>query len=132
MESGSHMEATSLHWSSRDESLYLYAQPTAIPEVDGAFFASPRDKIPDFDFTPTYSELRWGTPQKQHSGALRIARGARDIANLVQGQWGGGRVLLLANGFVVKPLQQDIEVGQRALIGRFQGAVVLLTGRFDL
>jgi hypothetical protein len=62
------------------------------------------------------------------------SQGARDLANLVRGQWGGGRVLLLANGFVVKPLQQDIEVGQRALIGRFEGAVVLdsPTGRFDL
>ena len=43
----------------------------------------------------------------------------------VRGEWGGGRVLFLPNGFVVKPLQADNEVGKRALIGRFQGTFVL-------
>ena len=51
--------------------------------------------------------------------------GARDVATLVRGEWGGGRVLFLPNGFVVKPLQVDDEVGKRALIGRFQGTLVL-------
>ena len=62
-------------------------------------------------------------------------RGARDIAVLVQERWGGGRVLFLPNGFVVKPLQDDTEVGRRVLIGRFSGAMKLeLPGglRFDL
>ena len=52
-------------------------------------------------------------------------RGTRDVANLVRGEWGGGRVLFLPNGFVVKPLQADDEVGKRAFIGRFQGTFVL-------
>jgi hypothetical protein len=43
----------------------------------------------------------------------------------VSEEWGGGRVLLLPNGFVLKPLQTDYEVGKRALIGRFHGAIVL-------
>lgn len=51
--------------------------------------------------------------------------GARAISTLVRHEWGGGRVLLLPNGYVVKPLQSDFEVGQRVLIGRFRGAVVL-------
>jgi len=51
--------------------------------------------------------------------------GAQEIAALVTGKWGGGRVLFLPNGFVVKPLQPDEEVGQRMLIGRFHGAIVL-------
>ena len=52
-------------------------------------------------------------------------QGVRDISTLVKRKWGGGRVLFLPNGFVVKPLQTDDEVGQRVLIGRFQGAIVL-------
>jgi hypothetical protein len=51
-------------------------------------------------------------------------QGARSIASLVRAEWGGGRVLLLANGFVIKPLQ-DEEVGRRVLIGRFHGSIVL-------
>lgn len=51
--------------------------------------------------------------------------GARAIANMVRGEWGGGRVLFLPDGFVVKPLQEDDEVGRRVLIGRFQGALLL-------
>lgn len=50
---------------------------------------------------------------------------AQAIATLVRSEWGGGSVLFLPNGFVVKPQQTDSEVGQRALIGRFQGAIVL-------
>src|ERR1700730_17051381 len=53
------------------------------------------------------------------------SQGARDITILVRGEWGGGRVLFLPNGFVVKPLQADDEIGQRALIGRWRGAIVL-------
>ena len=53
------------------------------------------------------------------------SQGARDITALVRKKWGGGRVLLLPNGFVVKPLQNDSEVGLRALIGRVTGVIVL-------
>jgi hypothetical protein len=61
--------------------------------------------------------------------------GARAIVKLVRNEWGGGRVLLLPNGFVVKPLQSDDEVGVRALVGRFQGPIVFERPdllRFDL
>lgn len=60
--------------------------------------------------------------------------GARALAALVRQHWRGGRVLLLPNGFVVKPLR-DEEVGRRALIGRFTGSIVLERRdqpRFDL
>lgn len=55
----------------------------------------------------------------------RNSRGVTVLANLVTEDWGGGRVLLLPNGFVVKPLQEDDEVGIRVLIGRFDGSLVL-------
>lgn len=62
-------------------------------------------------------------------------RGARELMVLVQTRWGGGRVLFLPNGFVIKPLQEDSEVGRRVLIGRVTGAMRLeLPGdsRFDM
>lgn len=52
-------------------------------------------------------------------------QGARDIAALVRRLWRGGRVLLLPNGFVVKPLQHDTDIGQRLLLGRFKGSIRL-------
>lgn len=55
---------------------------------------------------------------------VALSPGVRELTRLVRENWGGGRVLLLANGFVVKPLL-DIEVGQRNLIGRFSGPIVL-------
>jgi hypothetical protein len=51
--------------------------------------------------------------------------GAQAIASIVLGEWGGGRVLLLPNGLAIKPLQGDMEVGRRVVIGRFQGSVVV-------
>jgi hypothetical protein len=51
--------------------------------------------------------------------------GARLLARIVLDEWDGGRLLLLPNGFVVKPLQRDIEVGQRVLLGRLSGRIVL-------
>lgn len=56
---------------------------------------------------------------------LLDCNGSRAIANLVLSKWGGGRVLLLPNGFVVKPLPGDAEVGRRVLIGKFRGPIVL-------
>lgn len=61
--------------------------------------------------------------------------GVRALARLVLDHWRGGRVLLLPNGLVIKPLQGNDEVGRRVLIGRFQGPVVLKRpegGVFDL
>jgi hypothetical protein len=51
--------------------------------------------------------------------------GVSALARLIRDQWSGGRVLLLPNGWAVKPLQEDDEVGQRVVVGRFRGAVVL-------
>src|SRR5688572_111880 len=55
-----------------------------------------------------------------------VGPGARMLVQLVWEQWGGGRVLLLPNGFVVKPLQRDDHVGKRVLIGRVSGPIVLV------
>lgn len=52
-------------------------------------------------------------------------RGTKLLTNLVRREWGGGRILLLPTGLVVKPLQGDDEVGRRVVIGRFRGPVVL-------
>ncbi len=63
------------------------------------------------------------------------SQGVQSLADLVLDIWGGGRVLLLSNGLVIKPLQESDEVGVRRLIGRFRGPVILqspLTGLFDL
>ena len=51
--------------------------------------------------------------------------GVRSVARLVKYEWSGGRVLFLPNGFVVKPLPGDEEVGIRVLIGRYWGPIVL-------
>jgi hypothetical protein len=53
------------------------------------------------------------------------SEGARAIAQMVRHEWGGGRVLFLPYGILVKPLQGDSEVGARAVLGRFTGSVVL-------
>jgi len=78
----------------------------------------------------------WVTDQHGMSfWPLVESNGARRLAKLVIERWGGGRVLLLPNGFVAKPLQHDIEVGRRALIGRFHGVIRLENGQggvFDL
>lgn len=76
-----------------------------------------------------FHQGRLGTWVSHNAGStfwpVTDSRGAREIATLVRSKWRGGRVLFLPNGFVVKPLQSDDEVGQRALIGRFRGAIVL-------
>jgi hypothetical protein len=76
-----------------------------------------------------FHQGRLGTWVENQSGmsfwSVADGHGARAIATLVRDEWGGGRVLFLPNGFVVKPLQKDDEVGRRALIGRFHGALVL-------
>ncbi len=56
---------------------------------------------------------------------VQRSQGAREIEILVRGEWGGGRVLFLPNGLVIKPLPGDEEVGQRVIIGRFSGTIVL-------
>lgn len=66
---------------------------------------------------------------------LEHSEGADALSSLMTREWGGGRVLLLPNGYVVKPLQTDEERSPKVLIGRFEGAVVLKDpdgNRFDL
>lgn len=64
--------------------------------------------------------------------------GAEKLRKLVADNWGGGRVLLLPNGLVIKPLpgkDDDEDVGKRVVIGRFEGALVLTRpdgSKFDM
>lgn len=51
--------------------------------------------------------------------------GAEALGELVCRHWGGGRVLLLPSGHVVKPLATEGEVGRRVLIGGYRGALRL-------
>jgi hypothetical protein len=99
-------------------------EPGPFPRWMGPFSPS-RGKYSGFRF----HQGRLGTWVGDDSGKsfwpVADSQGARDIAALVKGKWGGGRVLFLPNGFVVKPLQENDEVGQRALIGRFHGAILL-------
>jgi hypothetical protein len=55
---------------------------------------------------------------------LVASPGVRALARLVLDNWSGGRLLLLPNGLVVKPLQRNFEVGKRVLVGQCQGSVV--------
>ena len=51
--------------------------------------------------------------------------GISALESFVTRRWGGGRVLLLPDGKVIKPLQEDDEVGIRVLCGRFAGPLIL-------
>jgi hypothetical protein len=66
---------------------------------------------------------------------IEPCEGADQLSLLMQREWGGGRVLLLPNGFAVKPLHSEDERGAIVLIGRFSGSIVLMQPdgtRFDL
>lgn len=61
--------------------------------------------------------------------------GAVKLAETIRREWSGGRVLMLPNGIVIKPLQTDSEVGRRVVVGRFEGQLVLIKPsgeRFDM
>lgn len=82
---------------------------------------------------------RFGTWVGDESGAtfwpVVENNGTRSLTEIVREHWGGGRVLLLCNGFAIKPLQTDAEVGRRVVIGVFGGSIVLEPPgrtRFDL
>lgn len=107
--------------------------PRPFPRWMGPFSPS-RGKKSGFRFHQCLLGTWVGDESELTFWSVANSQGGREIATLVRDQWGGGRVLLLANGFVVKPLQDWDEVGQRALIGRFRGAVVFDSegGRFDL
>jgi hypothetical protein len=45
--------------------------------------------------------------------------------------WGGGRLLFLPNGYIIKPLPGDDERGKRVLVGTFTGPLVTSTKSGD-
>lgn len=47
------------------------------------------------------------------------------LSRTVLQTWGGGRLLLLPNGYIVKPLPGDDERGKRVIVGTFSGPLVL-------
>lgn len=47
--------------------------------------------------------------------------GVLELAGLVRRNWGGGRVLFLPSGHVIKPLQEEVERAQRKIIGHYSG-----------
>jgi hypothetical protein len=82
---------------------------------------------------------RLGTYVNDESGFnfwhARESTGVAALAGLVSRHWGGGRILLLANGLIIKPLQSADEVGQRVVAGIFAGPVILVKpdgGLFDM
>lgn len=86
-----------------------------------------------------FSGGRLGTfvnsPEGREFWTVQSGPGVQALEQLSLRRYGGGRVLLLANGYVIKPLQKDGEVGQRVVIGRSDGPVVLETpdgDEFDL
>lgn len=58
--------------------------------------------------------------------------GVRALQRLVLDEWGGGRVLFLPNGLVIKPLPGEEERGQRQVLGRFKGPILLEMPNQDL
>jgi hypothetical protein len=65
------------------------------------------------------------TPHGRDFWTVRASPGVAALEELAVRRYGGGRVLLLANGYVIKPLQGDAEVGQRVVIGNFKGPIIL-------
>ena len=62
------------------------------------------------------------------------SQGSEELSAFVQREWGGGRVLLLPNGFAVKPLHSE-DRSLRVLIGHFRGFIILVRPdgtRFDM
>lgn len=56
---------------------------------------------------------------------VRRSVGVATLEKLVLNAFSGGRVLLLPDGSVVKPLQRDVERGHRVYLGEYAGDVVL-------
>jgi hypothetical protein len=62
------------------------------------------------------------------------SEGVQRLSSMVTETWGGGRVLLLASGVVVKPLPTESDIGRRVVVGYYSGAVRLQRadgGTFD-
>lgn len=58
--------------------------------------------------------------------SIKSSQGTQALVDLITKHWSGGRVLLLASGHVIKPLQQDNEVGKRVLVGKISGRILLI------
>ena len=61
--------------------------------------------------------------------------GGRKLEDLILRKWGGGRVLFLPDGHVIKPLQEEYEKNIRVVIGKFSGNILLKMpngGLFDM
>jgi hypothetical protein len=58
---------------------------------------------------------------------VKRSTGLAKLEKLVLTSFSHGRVLLLPNGSVIKPLQSDTERGKRAYLGEYAGDVVLET-----
>ena len=57
------------------------------------------------------------------------------LVRSVMQTWGGGRLLFLPNGYIIKPLPGADERGKRVFVGSFEGSVVLVDSdgmEFDL
>lgn len=63
------------------------------------------------------------TDEGQETWIVRQCSAARALQQLIRDHWGGGRVLILPNGLVVKP--SPAGDGQLWVVGRVQGPVVL-------
>lgn len=68
------------------------------------------------------------------SSAVLEDDGVSELVRLVTDHWGGGRVLFLPAGIIVKPLRDEDEVGLRKVVGRYEGGLRLQTdgGIIDL
>lgn len=60
------------------------------------------------------------------------SEGSHALTAYVTHRFGGGRVLILPDGKVIKPLQDDEEVGERVLIGVVRGRIRMDEPGFDM
>jgi hypothetical protein len=82
-----------------------------------------------------FHDGRLGTWVEEEDGRafwpVKPSTGLAKLEELVLDSFNGGRLLLLPNGSVVKPLQSDAERGKRAYLGEYSGDVVLETPEGD-
>lgn len=66
-----------------------------------------------------YRKGRWSTSEWRADG-----EGVSELVELVARWWQGGRIMILPDGHVIKPLR-DEDTGRRVLIGRIRGHIFL-------
>lgn len=70
--------------------------------------------------------VAWATSDDDHYlWRVEPTPGIVQLERVVREHWHGGRVLLLPNGLVIKPLAQDDERGRRVVIGQYTNRVKL-------